>query len=67
MDFPGGTVDEASQVAELGKNQPAVQETPVLFLGQEVPLEKGQAAQYSCACLVAQMVKNPPTMWGTRV
>ena len=28
-------------VAQLVKNQPAVQETPVQFLGQEDPLEKG--------------------------
>ena len=26
-----------------GKNLPAMQETPVLFLGQEDPLEKGKA------------------------
>ena len=31
----------ASPVAELGKNPPAVQESPVRFLGWEVPLEKG--------------------------
>ena len=28
-------------VAQLVKNLPAVQETPVQFLGQEDPLEKG--------------------------
>ena len=28
-------------VAQLVKNLPAMQETPVLFLGQEDPLEKG--------------------------
>ena len=33
----------ASLVAHLVKNMPAMQETPVLFLGQEDPLEKGQA------------------------
>ena len=33
----------ASQLAQLGKNSPAMQETPVQFLGQEGPLEKGQA------------------------
>ena len=44
-------MDEASQVAELGKNQPAMQETPVLLLGQEVPLEKGQAAHSSILVL----------------
>ena len=31
----------ASLVAQLVKNLPAMQETLVLFLGQEVPLEKG--------------------------
>ena len=31
----------ASLVAQLVKNPPAIQETPVRFLGQEDPLEKG--------------------------
>ena len=31
----------ASQVAQLVKNSSAMQETPVQFLGWEVPLEKG--------------------------
>ena len=31
----------ASLVAQLVKNQPAMQETPVQFLGWEDPLEKG--------------------------
>ena len=31
----------ASSVAQLVKNLPAMQETPVRFLGQEDPLEKG--------------------------
>ena len=31
----------ASLVAQLGKNLPAMQETPVRFLGWEDPLEKG--------------------------
>ena len=31
---------QASLVAQLMKNPPAMQETPVLFLSQEVPLEK---------------------------
>ena len=30
-----------SLLAQLVKNLPAMQETPVRFLGQEVPLEKG--------------------------
>ena len=31
----------ASLVAQMGKKLPAMQETPVQFLGQEDPLEKG--------------------------
>ena len=31
----------ASLVAQLVKNPPAVQETPVRFLGREDPLERG--------------------------
>ena len=31
----------ASLIAQLVKNLPAVQETPVQFLGQADPLEKG--------------------------
>ena len=34
-------VNLASLIAQLVKNQPAMQETPVQFLGQEDPLEKG--------------------------
>ena len=34
----------ASWVAQLVKNPAAMQETPVQFLGQEAPLEKGMAA-----------------------
>ena len=33
--------DMASQVAQLVKNPPAMLETPVRFLGQEISLEKG--------------------------
>ena len=38
---------EASLVAQLVKNLPAMQETPIQFLGQEDPLEKGQATHSS--------------------
>ena len=31
----------ASLIAQLVKNPPAMQETPVQFLGREYPLEKG--------------------------
>ena len=34
----------ASLIAQLVKNPPAMQETPVPFLGPKDPLEKGQAA-----------------------
>ena len=37
----------ASHVAQLVKNPPAMQETPVRFLGWEDPLEKGQATHCS--------------------
>ena len=37
----------ASLVAQLIKNLPAVQETPVRFLGWEDPLEKGNATYSS--------------------
>ena len=33
--------ERASLIAQLVKNRPAMQETPVRFLGQEDPLEKG--------------------------
>ena len=57
----------ASLIAQLVKNPPAMLETPVRFLGQEDPLEKGQVTEYSWASLVAQLVRNPPTMWETWV
>ena len=37
----------ASVIAQLVKNLPAMEETPVRFLGQEDPLEKGQATHSS--------------------
>ena len=48
---------------------PAMQETLVLFLGQEEPLEEGigYPLQYSWASLAAQMVKNLTSMWETWV
>ena len=51
-------------MAQLVKNPPAMQETPVRFLGREDPLEKriGYPLQYSWASLVAQLVKNLPAM-----
>ena len=37
----------ASLIAQLVKNPPAMQETPVQFLGWEDPLEKGKGAHSS--------------------
>ena len=41
----------ASLIAQLVKHPPAVQETPVLFLGQKDPLEKGEATHSIILCL----------------
>ena len=38
---------EASLIAQLVKNPPAMQETPIRFLGWEDPLEKGKATPSS--------------------
>ena len=59
----------ASLIAQLVKNPPAVQETPVQFLGGKDLLEKelGSPLQYSWASLVAHPVKNPPAMQETWV
>ena len=57
----------ASLIAQLVKNLLATQETPVGFLGQEDPLEKGYPLQYSWASLVAQLVKSLPEMQETWV
>ena len=35
------SIERASLIAQLVKNLPAMQETPVRFLGWEDPLEKG--------------------------
>ena len=47
MNFSEFIFYQASQVAQLVKNLPAIQETPVRFLGREDPLEKGQATHSS--------------------
>ena len=63
------TTLRASQVTQLIKNLPAMQETPVRFLGQEDPLEKRdrEPTPNSWAFLVVQLVKNLPAMWETWV
>ena len=54
----------ASLTAQLVKNPPAMQETPVQFLDGEDP-GIGYPLQYSWASLMAQLVKNLPAMWET--
>ena len=56
-------------IAQLVKNPPAMQETPVWVLGGEDPLEKEKAhpLQYSWASLVARLAKNLPAMRETWV
>ena len=44
-----------SLIAQLVKNMPAMQETPVGFLGQEDLLEKGQATHSSILGLPLQL------------
>ena len=49
MDYliPSLAAIRASLIAQLVKNPPAMQETPVRFLGWEDPLEKGKATHSS--------------------
>ena len=58
-------------IAQLVKNPPVMQETPVwgLIPGSGIsPGEgKGYPLKYSWASLVAQMVKDPPAIWETWV
>ena len=57
------TLIRASPIAQLVKNLPAVQETPVWSLSREDPLEKGKAAHPAFwGFPVAQLVKNPSAM-----
>ena len=46
LGLPYGS-SRASLVAQLVKNPPAMQETPVQFLDREDPLEKGMATHSS--------------------
>ena len=59
----------SSLVAQLVKNPPAIQETPVRFPGSGRSSGEGLGylLQYSWALLVTQMVKNSPAMWETWV
>ena len=56
----------ASLIAQLVKNLPAMQETPVRFLvGKILWRRTGYPRQYSWSSLMAQLAKNPPAMWET--
>ena len=47
---------EVSLVAQMIKNLPAMLETPVCFLGQEDPLEKGMATHSSILACFEMLV-----------
>ena len=49
----------ASLVAQLIKNSPAMQETPVQFLGPEDPLEKGMAVHSSILAWKTPWMEKP--------
>ena len=49
----------ASLIAQLVKNLPAMQKTPVQFLGQEDPLEKGLATHSSILAWRIPWIKEP--------
>ena len=50
---------EAALVAQLVKNLPAIQDTPVPFLGQEDPLEEGMAVHSSILAWRIPWTKKP--------
>ena len=61
-------IHQASLVSQLVKNLPAMQETPVLFLGWEDLMVKDRLpTPVFLDFLVAQIVKNPPAMRETWV
>ena len=57
----------ASLVAQMVKNLPAMQETPIWIPGSGRSAGEGigYPLQYSWASPVAQLVKNLPTIWET--
>ena len=64
------TLRGASLIAQLVKNPPAMQETPVRSIpgsGRSTGEGIGYPFQYSWVSLVAQMLKNPPAMRETWV
>ena len=58
----------ASLIVQLGKNPPAMQETPVQFLGQEDLLEMGSATHLDIlGFLCGSAGKQSATVWDTWV
>ena len=57
----------ASLVAQMVKNLPAMQETPVQFLGQEDPLEEGMATHPSILAWRMPMDRGLQTVGSQRV
>ena len=64
-------IKRASLVAQLVENLPAMQETPVRFLGKEEPLEKGKTTHSSILGLFWWLswskTENTPSMRETWV
>ena len=59
---------QASLIAQLVKNPPAMPDTQMIPVSGRSPGEGiGYPLQYSWASVVAQLVKNPPTMQATWV
>ena len=67
--MPSSTLPNgASLVAQLVKNPPVIQEIPVQFLGQEDPLEKGQATHSSTVVFPGGSAgKEFATVWESQV
>ena len=57
----------SSLVAQIVKNLPATQETPIQFLGQEDPLEKEMATCYSILVCRIPWTEEPGGLHGVRV
>ena len=55
-----------SLTAQLVKNPPAMQETPVPFLGWEDPLEKEMATHSSTLASKIPWTKEPGSPWGCK-
>ena len=52
-------------MAQMVKNLPTVQKTRVLSLGQEDPLEKGMAADFSILAWRIPWTEEPWAWWAT--